>query len=105
MKMKKIVALFLTILLCGITVACGADDGAKSDVSEETVAEKENSVDEEQEESEVVEDTTPVLGVGETVTIADVCEFYVDYTNITNDVMPPQPGSWYSHYEAESGKV
>ena len=103
--MKKIVALFLTILLCGITVACGADDGAKSDVSEETVAEKENSVDEEQEESEVVEDTTPVLGVGETVTIADVCEFYVDYTNITNDVMPPQPGSWYSHYEAESGKV
>lgn len=49
-------------------------------------------------------DATP-LTVQETITIADACEFYVDYTNITDDVMPPQPGSWYTHYEAEDGKV
>lgn len=41
----------------------------------------------------------------ETISIADTCEFYVDYTDITDDVMPPQPGNWYSHYEAENGKV
>ncbi len=41
----------------------------------------------------------------ETISIADTCEFYVDYTDITDDVMPPQPGDWYSHYEAENGKV
>lgn len=41
----------------------------------------------------------------ETISIADACEFYVDYTDITDDVMPPKPGSWYSHYEAENGKV
>lgn len=48
---------------------------------------------------------TKTLSVQETVTVADSCEFYVDYTDITADVMPPQPGSWYSHYEAENGKV
>ena len=41
----------------------------------------------------------------ETISIADTCEFFVDYTDITDDVMPPQPGDWYSHYEAENGKV
>lgn len=48
-------------------------------------------------------DATP-LAVGETIS-SDNCEFYVDYTNITADVIPPTPGSWYSHYEAELGKV
>ena len=45
------------------------------------------------------------LAAGETITIADECEFYLDYTDITDDVMPPKPGSWYSHYEAENGKT
>jgi len=45
------------------------------------------------------------LAVQETITVADACEFYVEYTNITADVMPPQPGSWYSHYQADNGKV
>lgn len=41
----------------------------------------------------------------ETVTVADICEFYVDYTDITDDVVPPNPGNWYSHYEADDGKL
>lgn len=40
----------------------------------------------------------------ETVTIPDTCEFFVEYVNITNKVIPPQPDSWYSYYEAEKGK-
>jgi hypothetical protein len=42
---------------------------------------------------------------GEIITIAKTCEFYVDYSNITDDVIPPQPADWYSHYEAEDGKI
>lgn len=45
------------------------------------------------------------LAVRESITNADSCEFFVDYTDITKDVMPPQPDNWYSHYEAEDGKV
>ena len=45
------------------------------------------------------------LAVQETVTVADVCEFFLDYIDITDDVMPPSPDSFYSHYEAEDGKV
>lgn len=41
----------------------------------------------------------------ETVSIADKCEFFIDYTDITHDVMPPQPDSFYTHYEAEDGKI
>ena len=41
----------------------------------------------------------------ETVTVADTSEFYVDYAAITDDVLPPQPGDWYTHYEADDGKV
>ena len=42
---------------------------------------------------------------GEVISIDNVCEFYVDYSSITAKVMPPQPGSWYSYYEADDGKV
>lgn len=67
-----------------------------------------NSEDESGEESasgDTVEITGTPLVVGETITIKDECEFQIDYTNITDDVMPPNPGSWYSHYEADDGKV
>lgn len=67
-----------------------------------------NSEDESGEES-ASGDTAAITGtplvVGETITIKDECEFYLDYTNITDDVMPPKPSSWYSHYEAENGKI
>lgn len=41
----------------------------------------------------------------QTITIADVCEFFVDYTAITSKVVPPSPASYYTYYDAESGKV
>lgn len=49
-------------------------------------------------------DEAPVVAVGETVSIEDVCDFAVDYVDITKDVIPPQPSTWYSHYESETGK-
>ncbi len=44
------------------------------------------------------------VALNETITTAK-CEFYIDYSSITNDVMPPNPSRWYSHYEADDGKV
>ena len=48
--------------------------------------------------------TSGAVAVGEVI-VTKNCEFNVDYANITNDVKPLKPGSWYSHYEADSGKV
>lgn len=47
---------------------------------------------------------TPIA-VGETITIEDACEFYIDYTDITDEVYPPSVGSWYTYYTAEDGKL
>lgn len=108
--MKKISVLLLISLLSILCVACGRvkivenndSTSVHSDRKEETVI---NVQEETKEEVTEVEDTTPVITIAENVTVADVCEFYVDYVNITKDVMPPSPGSWYSHYEADAGKV
>ena len=44
------------------------------------------------------------------LTIGDIAytkkgEFYIDYADITCDVIPPMAGDWYSHYEADDGKL
>lgn len=41
----------------------------------------------------------------ESVTLGGKCTFYVDFSQITYKVMPPQPASYYSYYEADDGKV
>lgn len=69
----------------------------KGETTEETT---DNTV---ETESEVVVDNTPVIAVGESAT-TDKCEFTVEYVNITKDVIPPQAGDWYTHYEAKTGK-
>ena len=114
--MKKTIALLLIAVMCFSLAACsGNQDSNKENavanteeitnsyVKAEEVEETTLSVKTEKVE-EVVVDTTPVIAVGESVS-TDKCEFTVDYINITKDVMPPHPGSWYSHYEAEAGKV
>lgn len=49
--------------------------------------------------------TSGTVKDGEIIAVANNCEFFADYSDITDDVIPPQPGDWYSHYEAEDGKV
>ena len=58
-------------------------------------------------ETEAVEDTAELteLVPSEPVTIEDKCKFALDYAKFNNDVMPPSPGDWYSHYEAGDGKT
>ena len=116
--MKKLIALLLTAVICFSLAACGSSQETEkndTEVTQEETTDKsletESETVEETTESEetekveeVIVDNTPVIAVGESAT-TDKCEFTVDYVNITRDVMPPQPGDWYSHYEAEAGKV
>lgn len=42
---------------------------------------------------------------GEVVLIENKGEFFIDYSAITDDVIPRQASGWYSHYQADDGKV
>lgn len=119
--MKKTATLLLTLMLAFALCACGSGTPDRSPDDSTNVSEPTNNEVNSPDGSEPAEsitspepsvptpppaigsDATP-LAVGETIS-SDSCEFYVDYTNITADVMPPAPGRWYSHYEAERGKV
>ncbi len=127
--MKKAVTWFLMMVMCFSLVACGGngdtdsektgnvrqeedekndedDERDEEDESEKESTEMENeTVESEPENVVIVEDKTPVIAIGEVQTVSDVCEFYVDYVNMSKSVLPPQPGDWYSYYEAENGKI
>ena len=97
--MKKIIALFLVAIMGLSFVACNqsitTNNGSNNTNSSNTTNTSNNTI---------VVDNTPTIEIGEKVT-TEKCEFYVDYINITNDVVPPQPSNWYSHYVADAGKV
>ena len=102
--MKKLFILFMTaIMLTSLTACVGPMNRGVSGSRPEGTTTLE-TLEETNKDSSVVSSAT-ALALAQTVSVADVCEFYVDYTNITKDVMPPTPGSFYSHYEAEDGKV
>ena len=116
---------------CGSTGTSGSDaetdQSVDDEVAEETTAETEEDVQEEEEtdafdesssaeesaggENETAveeaepEEELPVLETDVTVTIPDTAEFYLEYTDITEDVLPPTPASFYTHYEADDGCV
>ena len=102
--MKKMIAMLLVTLMSLSLVACGSSEETATEETAAVEVVVEGAETEEVAVEEVVVDNTPVLVVGETAT-TDKCEFTIDYVNITKDVMPPKPGNWYSHYEAEAGKV
>ena len=88
-------------------------DDANAPISEEPTNDDESipsTTDESQNTTEVpnqeLDDANaPILSVGEVISDDDKCEFYLDYVNITNDVLPPSHGSAYAYYEADEGKV
>ena len=121
--MKKTGTFLLACMLTLSMTACGSNNsneaangagtevaGAETTTTEATGAETTTVVAEDTEasaaesETAAATDDTPVISVGEEMT-TDTCEFSIDSINITNDVMPPQPADYYSHYEAPSGKV
>ena len=105
--MKKLITVFLSLSICLSLVACGNNKspnnstGENSDLMEETTGSEQSA---QGAETSNKADTTPVISIGDQIS-TDTCEFSIDYINITNDVLPPSPGSWYSHYKADDGKV
>lgn len=78
------------------------------DNSEATGEESEPAADEEEPEeaaSAPAGKTLPEIIPGESITIEDECEFYVDFFQMDSRIDPPKPGSWYSYYEADRDKV
>ena len=125
-KMKKMLALALAATLAISMTACKAGGEKPEEPVQTSVSE--TSVHSQQEESGSAEKTgetqaplppettestaapateppVPALAVGETQTVADVCEFSVEDTSISARVEPPQPGGYYTYYEADRGKV
>ena len=106
---KKLFSILLAALILVSFAACGKTDEGTTTAAPAGEATTENTTTAtpttttEAPTTQPV-DNTPVVAVGETNT-TDKCEFTIDYVNITKDVMPPQPGNYYSHYEAEAGKV
>lgn len=110
--MKKISAILLAVVLSLTLVACGG--GQKPDGNNTTalpqvsnsdnVAPTETTAPITTTAPTLIPDNLPVITVGGSAS-TDKCEFTVDYIDITDDVMPPQPGNYYSHYEADEGKV
>ena len=121
--MKKTGTFLLACMLTLSMTACGSNNsneaangagtevaGAETTTTEATGAETTTVVAEDTEasaaesETAAATDDTPVISVGEEMT-TDTCEFSIDSINITNDVMPPKTDGFYTHYQAESGKV
>lgn len=111
--MKKLIALLLAAVLCLSLAACGNGEGNENtdnstDNSQEQATGTEKASEESKQPTQATEapqvDTTPVISTDDRIS-TDTCEFSIDFINITNDVLPPSPSSWYSHYEADNGKV
>ena len=104
--MKRLTMLLLAAIMCVSLAACGGGTSANGPTQTQAPGKTDGITESAQPtQSEPPKaDPTPVIAVGELIT-ADKCEFSIDYINITDDVMPPAAGSWYSHYQAEQGKV
>ncbi len=60
----------------------------------------------EDESTPVTEAPAPVaLSDDQVIAIDNICEFYIDFSNITKIVYPPSPASFYSYYEAGDAKL
>ena len=59
----------------------------------------------EQPEGTAILKDSGTVKTGDMIAIPDICEFAVEYVNITDDVMPPKPADFYNHYEAAEGKT
>lgn len=95
--MKKVFLLLLVVIMLLMLVACN-DSSNDFNPWDSGITDPDNNT------TINTSKATP-LAMQKAITIADTCEFYVEYADITEDVMPPQPNSWYSHYVAENGKV
>ncbi|MCR5829356.1 MAG: hypothetical protein K6F93_03290 [Lachnospiraceae bacterium] len=94
MNEKRLVALFLLVIIVSVISGCGSNNYFEDKGSEEA-----------KEEQPGFDPNSELIEVGKTVTVPDVCEIGVERIRISNDVKPENPGSVYSQYSADEGKV
>lgn len=114
--MKRSICLFLvSVMLFSMTACSNVSDDQKvvtdTDVSTEEIPENssdvltEETVDgEQQEETETAPVAPKSIAIGETVVTTNY-EFTLKKVELSYDVEPDNPPSYYSHYAAESGMV
>ena len=112
---QSLTAITLALLLMFSLAACGSKKAVESSTESAVNEEQEvNDTNETKKETKKetkanakskIDTSIPVLEAGTVNTIDAVCDFTLDFVNITNDVLPPSPSSYYSHYEAEDGKL
>ena len=112
MKKNSIIAVLLAVLMILSFCACGKTESGSdtTEATEATEAAEGETEAGDTETTEAAEETTaaPVKNnviEDKEMQISDKCEFCVDYSEITDDVMPLSPANFYSHYEADAGKV
>lgn len=64
-----------------------------------------NEIDEPDEPEETEEYIITEIKEGQRITVDNRYSFKIDYTDITKDVIPKKPQSFYRHYTADSGKT
>lgn len=115
--MKKFLSFFIAVALSFFLVACNNGNSTFLPESQINISSKTENVSSdftssmseqlsgESEPSSVINDTIPTIQQGEKQTISDICEFYLDYSNIAAKVTPPQPSKFQRTYTADVGKV
>lgn len=115
--MRKISSLICVFVLVFGLIACSGDGQSNANANDtvhDNVTEINESVVDQTEKAEVKaheeknmldNPNAELLNKGDTVAVGDVCEITLDYIDITSDVKPKSPASYYSHYEADDGKV
>ena len=116
--MKKFLLLILTLAICLSMCACGtalessnssfnnSSNSSSTSSSSKPSKNSSSSYDNGNDVSITAPEEKPAKKITAKSTVSSAtAEFYIDYANITKDVVPPKPASFYTHYEAESGKV
>lgn len=107
LTMKKIILTVLICALCLLLCACAVNQPANTDDNTLSQQKTENQV-----EVESTEETTTKtnkkeikkISIGETIT-TDSFEFTLNKVELSYDVKPDNPPTWYSHYQADNGQV
>lgn len=122
--MKKLLALFCACFFLIGLAACSSDGNSSEQIGElekriqeleeentnlreqlESLGTTDEPEDQSAEQPEDTEETVDAetIELGSTVTIPDLCDFTVNYADLKKEVLPPNPGSYYSYYQEEDG--
>lgn len=92
--MKKILKLFVVLFLCVGTIGCENKD---SSVNKSSKSSKDSA-------TSVDKNVDETIQIGDTIT-TDKYELTLKAVELSYDVEPEIPNSFYTHYEADEGKV